>query len=191
MTRTVVAQGDKHAPRWVSTDYEDSTRLSGPLAALTGSFRALEKTPVTARAGFGVAFLISDTQNSGTFAGELSNPRDPSVTEPHVAPLSIEEAAELLVTPFATTELRLGYRFTDRVSADFGVGLFLFFPPEKYRVGTNTTSNGTDRTKPLPNPSKSWENGLPMEAGSLTLPRETIAGTFLAFAPSLALRVDF
>jgi hypothetical protein len=30
-----------------------------------------------------------------------------------------------------------------------------------------------------------------MEAGQLTLPRETIAGTFLAFAPSLALRVDF
>ena len=47
-------------------NYRDSTALKAPFAALSASYRFLEKTPVTVRIWAGLARATVNTSNSGT-----------------------------------------------------------------------------------------------------------------------------
>lgn len=181
MTRRITGLGDANSPTFSSTDYLDQTTLSGPLAELSGSYRLLDKrTPLTARIGMGVAVLTSSTSNGGTFAGSVTNP-DTGQASTASRAVSIPEAQQHLVTPFGSTELRFGYRFSKLVSADIGVALLVLVPPDAPRAGTSNLGGDAHRATLL-DPS-----GVP---GVMRLPDERVAGPFLAIAPSIAVRAD-
>jgi hypothetical protein len=183
MTREVEAQGE-YGPL-TSHDYRDETRLSGPLGAVGVSFSAFEKIPVTSRLSAGLAWLSSRTSNSGTYAG--SAPDGSGQTTPFAVPASIPELDETLATPFLSAEIRVGYRFLPHILADLGLGLSVFFPPPVPRTGATSFSNDGTRVTQLPS------SGIPegVNPGTLTLPKENVAGTFLAFAPTLGARLTF
>lgn len=191
MVRRVTATGERYSPSFNADDYRDSTRLSGPMAALGASYRLLEKTPLTARAAFGLTVLRSATSNRGTFTGEVQNPDNPNERQVVSAPASIAEAPSTLPTPFGMVELRFGYRFSTRISADAGLGVLLLFVPSKLRVGTNNLGSENSRSGLLDTSNHRWANGDPVVAGVITLPTEEVAGTFATFAPTLGLRADF
>ncbi|MET0793468.1 MAG: PEGA domain-containing protein [Polyangiaceae bacterium] len=178
MTRKLEARDDSGVA-FQSLDYRDSTTLHGPLAALGVAYRALNKTPFTARATAGLAFLSSDTSNSGNFSGQSSTAGTPRSVS---GAISIPEASQRLLTPFCATELRFGYRFSKLVSADLGGSVLLFFPPNEPRAGTTNATDGRTRGTLL---TTEGYNGL------LKLPQETIARSFIAFSPSIAVRADF
>jgi hypothetical protein len=167
---------------FVSTDYEDATSLEGPFAAVSLSYRLLRRTPLTARASAGFAWLAAATSNRGTFTYVDGTPA--ASTTPYRAHVSIDEVSRKLTTPFTSTELRLGYRFSKRVTADFGVALMLLLPPsDELRAGNNSFSDDETRRVPL-------EERQGVDPGVLSLPKEAIAGPFLAVSPSLGLRVE-
>jgi hypothetical protein len=154
-----------------SEDYEDETKLSGPLAALGISYRTLKRTPFTVRGAFGVAWLTSDSSNDGSFRFDTG-------VDDASGRMSVAERQTRLLTPFVSTELRLGYRFSTRLVADLGLRLLLFLPPERLRGGANTFSSSTNRAGTI-------------GSDVLSLPRETVAGPFLALAPTAGVRLDF
>jgi hypothetical protein len=177
MTRSVTARGE-NGGLFSAPDFRDTTSLSGPLATIGASYRAFKRTPMTARASVGLALLNSSTTNSGTFSGGSGG------DGPLTSPLAIAEVERRLLTPFGSTELRMGYRFTKQISGDLGVALMIFFPPNASRAGANSFSTDADRISPVP-PNAATHSDV------LTLPREEIAGTFLALAPSVTARFDF
>jgi hypothetical protein len=189
MTRTVRGQGEPSSPSFTATDYRDSTRLRGPLGMFSVSYRMLRKTPLTARIGGGVARLHSDTRNSGTYSGEIVN-HDLDERQTLSMPVSIGEASRSFFVPFASTELRFGYQFSRVFSADIGAALTIFFPPEVPRGGTDTAGSDQIRGTVLPSTS-TWSDGSPVVPGRMTLPRETIAGPFIALAPTIAVQARF
>lgn len=181
MTRRMTGAGEPNSPTFLATDYHDSTTLRGPMAAISVGYRMLEKkTPLTARVGIGVASLSSVTSNGGTFKGQVSTSGAPDETVARF--VSIGEAPQRLLTPFGSTELRLGYRLAKRVTIDVGAAVFLFVPPNAARAGTNSLANGIHRADKLD------PGGTP---GVMRLPDETVAGTFVAFEPSIGVRVDY
>jgi hypothetical protein len=177
MTRHLTASGELGA-RYSASDYHDTTSLSGPLAALGASYRAFKRATFTARANVGLAVLNSNTTNSGTFSG-IGNSGAPFSSS-----LIIPELERQLLTPFGSTELRLGYRFTKHLSADVGVALLIFVPQNASRTGANNFSDDGERVAPVP------PNSL-THVDVLTLPRENVAGAFLSASPSAAARFDF
>ena len=191
-TRSVVATGDTYGPSFQSTNYRDSTNLHGPFAALSASYRMLEKFPITARVGLGLASLTSHTENSGTFSGQISNPALPSETQSVASQLADNgEVSQHLLTPFGSTELRIGYRFSKVFSADVGAALMVFFPPSVPRAGTNGLGGPQSRAATLISPGSTWSTGNPVIPGVLQLPDEDVAGAFIALAPSIAIRARF
>ena len=189
MTRDILGQGERNSPIFSASDYRDSTRLRGPLGLLSVSYRMLEKTPLTARLGAGIARLNSSTKNSGTFSGEITNATS-GERQDLTLPLNIAEAARVLYVPFASTELRVGYRFSRVFSVDIGAALSVFFPPRVARGGTDTTGSADVRGTLLHTPA-TWADGKPVVPGRLTLPRETVAGPFLTLAPTVAVQARF
>ena len=190
--RMVIASGDRYAPRFQAADYHDSTNLHGPFTALGVSYRMLERFPMTARVSLGLASLSSRTQNAGTFSGTATNPDVSSqkqVVTSHLA-ANAEENQKLL-TPFGSTELRVGYRFSRVVSADIGAALMIFFPPNVARSGSNDLGGSQNRAAVLVPPGGSWPTGNPVIPGVLQLPHEEVAGTFIALSPSVAIRASF
>ena len=189
MTRSVQAQGERDSPRFTSSDYRDHTRLRGPLAALSVSYRMLKKTPLTARVGAGVARLASETTNSGTFSGSVVNEQ---LNERQLisAPLGIAEAAHVLYVPFASSELRFGYQFNRVFSADFGAALTVYFPPSVARGGTDTAGSDQIRGAILAT-TASWSDGKQVAPGRVTLPLEKVAGPFVTLSPSVAVQARF
>jgi hypothetical protein len=184
MTANTLKDGD-----FSSRDYEDSTRLRGPLAAVGVSYRMFEKVPVTGRVAFGLAWLSSKTSNEGTYAGEVANPNDESETLPVVARASAAETSERLLAPFASAEVRVGYRISKNFSADFGLGLMLLWPPSKVRAGATNLSD--ERVAPLDDPDDTWRDGKDVRDVLLELPREDVAGAIVAFSPQLGARWEF
>ena len=197
-TRTVEATGEPLAPTYQVTptfqakDYRDSTTLRGPFAALSLAYRMLDKTPLTARASIGLASLDSRTENSGTFSGQISNPD--LLTEKQTVTSQLAgnaEATQHLLTPFGSTELRIGYRFSKVFSADIGAALMIFFPPSAPRAGTNNLSGSESRAVLLIPPGSKWSTGNSVIPPVLQLPKEDVAGTFIALSPSIAVRARF
>lgn len=174
-----------------SGDYRDSTRLSGPFLGVDVSYRVSKRTPLTARLGMGVAFLGSATSGSGTFQGDLTNRSLPGERVSYAGRIDGNELDRLLVTTFATTELRFGVRVTRRLVIDLGLAATLFLPPEKTREGTTDYSERDTRTTVLPSSGATWSDGAAINAGVLTLPRERVAGPFVAYSPSVGARFDF
>jgi hypothetical protein len=191
-TRTVEAAGEPLSPTFQAKDYRDSTKLSGPFAALSLAYRMFDKTPFTARASIGLASLDSRTKNSGTFSGEVSNPDVRTEKQTVTSQLAGNaEATQHLLTPFGSTELRVGYRFSKVFSADIGAALMIFFPPSTPRAGINNLSNSQSRAALLIPPGSNWSTGNPVTPGVLQLPKEEIASAFIALSPSIALRARF
>lgn len=188
MTRTVRTERERV---WIAGDYRDETTLDGPLAAVTVSYRLLERTPITARAGFGLAALRARTSNSGTFRGVLTSPQTSGESQSYASRVNIEEVERSLLTPFASTEIRFGYRMSKRFSVDLGLGLLLLLPPREPRAGANNLSGPGERSTLLDAPGTTWSNGREIIAGQLVLPEESVAGPFLALSPSLGLRAEF
>jgi len=186
LVRTQSALGDANQ-RFEARNYTDSVALSGPFAALGASFRLFERTPFMARLSGGVMWLGSESSNRGSFAGTLRDPSGTGETASFSARLSMQEASYELVTPFLSSEVRLGYRLTTHLSIDVGAAVLLVAPPRVQRVGTSVTGGGTDRALQA-TPSGAWSNGQPQDPGLLELPRESLAGPFVAFSPSLAVR---
>ena len=199
-TRTVQAAGEPLSstggqpitPIFKSSDYRDTTTLGGPFAALSLAYRLFEKTPFTARAGVGLASLDSRTANSGKFSGQISNPdlttEKQSVTGQLVANA---EATQHLVTPFGSTELRIGYVLSKVFSADIGAALMIFLPPSVPRAGTNNLSSSQNRAATLTPPGNDWSSGHPVTPGVLQLAKEDVASAFVALSPSIAVRARF
>jgi hypothetical protein len=153
---------------FTSTNLDDRVTLKGPFAAVSASTRFFERTPLTLRLSTGVAWLDAELSNEGSFTSEAQKIS---------GPLSIDEPDRLLVTPFAATELRFGYRFTRHLSADLGASLMLLAPASAARE---------DRSGLLAIAS------LPRrQAGVLTLPDEPVARPFLLVTPSIAARAEW
>ena len=191
MTRNVVATGEASARQFQSTDYQDSTTLTGPLAAISASFRGFKATPVTARLGVGIANLSSSTSAKGTFRGQVPDPRD--AAGPAFDLTTRAEVSELernLLTPFVQTELRVGYRLSKRWSLDAGAALLLMLAPRATRAGSNTLSAADGRSIELDGNGARHASGAAVRPGAMTLPNEIIAETFLALTPSLGLRFE-
>jgi hypothetical protein len=148
-----------------SIDFVDSVVLSGPFAAVAGSARFFERIPLTVRFSVGAARLAAELSSAGTFKGT-----EPAVT----GRLDVDEGSQQLFTPFASTELRLGYRFTRHVSADLGLALMLLVPPDAQR---------TSRSALLEIPER-------RDVGVITIADEAVARTFLAASPSIGARFE-
>lgn len=171
-------QNDTSALSWRSVDFEESVRLTGPWLGLGAALRAFSTFPLTARVGAGVAALHSAAASSGTFVSE------PFQMSRSVA---IAEQSEWLLTPFVSTELRIGYALSDRLSLDLGLGLRLFSPVQKPRRDTEPTfGDSGSRAQVLQD-----ESGDRAKAGLLTLPDGRVAGMFLALSPVLGARLAF
>jgi len=172
-TRTMVASGEPGTGDFYSTDYRDTTKLHGPFAAIGASLRSFKRWPLTARMALGLARLTADNSNSGTFSGEASTI---SGKLQFSDVLSIPEPSQQVLTPFFSTELRFGYRFNERWSADLGAALFLLFPAnvERSRRAGGLGGGEGQGTRRV-----------------YVLDDERIANTTLVFSPSAAVRVDF
>ncbi len=188
MTRRIRALGEPQVTELYSDDYEDETTLAGPFAALSASYRVLEKTPLTFRVSVGVARLRSNTENRGDFRGTFqASASDP--VETFDLSLSIPERAESLWAPLIGPEVRFGYRFSRALSVDAGFLALILFPAEKLR--TASSGYGGDlRGDAIAEPVPTLEGGT-VVPGTVRLPRETVAGTIVAGVPSVGLRVDF
>jgi hypothetical protein len=161
MTRTVVGQFE--GTPTTAQDYEDSTSMAGPMAAVSASYRFFEKTPLTLRVWGGVARVNATFSNQGTFESE-------SVSVP-------EKAANVWV-PLFGPEVRIGYQISEQLGVDFGVAFLLMLAPSEERQGRNSLSDSGGRRAIV-------------GAGVLELPTEHGFGTFFAIAPTLAGRFDF
>ncbi|HYP90726.1 MAG TPA: PEGA domain-containing protein [Polyangiaceae bacterium] len=164
--------------RWASNDYRDSTRLTGPWLGLGAAFQTAGAWPFTARLSAGAALLHAQTSSSGSFASE------PIAGQSLERVVNVPEQAHWLLTPFIASELRLGYQLSARVSADVGLGLWLFLPKSSQRRGTDQTFG--ERAMALP---KSPDDAA--TPGVLSLPGEKVAGAFLALSPAIGLKVVF
>jgi hypothetical protein len=154
----------------VATDYRDATTLSGPLAALSGSYRLLDTTPLTLRVWIGAARARVQTSNRGTFSGDPASGFSTQV-------VSVAERPADVWLPVLGPEVRLGYRIGARRFVDFGLAVLWAFPPATPRVGNTALSMG-DRVDVLPS------------GGNFKLAPENSLGTFVTFLPTLGVTLD-
>jgi hypothetical protein len=170
VTRRMVATGETGSSPFVSEDFVDSSRLDGPLAALGVSARFFDKFPMTARISGGVAVLRSRTSGAGNFRGELEAGQSSSK---RVGTLETAEPQTLTAAGIVASELRVGRRLGPRISADFGVALYLVLPSRTVRGERVGVLNGE------------------AASGAFTLPDEIVAGPFLSLSPALGVRLSF
>jgi hypothetical protein len=155
----------------VSTDYRDSTTLSGPLAALSASYQVLERTPLTFRIWLGMARARARSTNRGTFSGPVGSGFD-------TQEVSIPETPADLWLPMVGPEVRFGYRLRRRWLIDVGLAVLWAFPPDIERVGGLGLVGVESRV------------AAPVSGRSLQLEREKSLGTFVTFFPSAAVSFD-
>jgi hypothetical protein len=159
-----------------SANFRDAVTLSGPFAAVGGAFRFFRRLPLTTRVSAGLATLKLAASNSGTFSGKVSTDQGPAQSVNGT--LSLPEASTQILTPCVSSEVRLGYRLSAWLSADVGLALSAFFPTDVSR---------SERRGLL----RSGDQETARAAGVLVLPDETVASTFLAVSPSVAMRLHF
>nr|HMR04856.1 PEGA domain-containing protein [Polyangiaceae bacterium] len=173
-----------------ATDYQDTTTLSGPLAALSASYTFLEQTPLTARVWAGAMRGRAEFENTGTFSGTVSDPS--GATFDFSERVSIPEQSQNIWVPFVAPEIRFGYRFNKTFALDLGVAGFFFFPPSTPRVDT-TNDGQADQTRSaaLPTYPGVFPGNTPAKPGNMFLTPDDGFGAFVAVVPSVAARVDF
>jgi hypothetical protein len=194
--------GDKIEFR--STEYEDTTSIGGPAAALAASYQFFEKTPLVVRAWAGAARVRAIFTNGGTFSGECLEEPDfecdddapPRAPVDRGGPLRYEEEIKVaekthnIWVPFVGPEVSLGYRFGERVMVALGVPFFVMLAPETKRV----KRSGEERTLGLPQPVDPDPDNppdAPPALGNVQYPIENGFGTFFVIAPNLHARFDF
>jgi hypothetical protein len=188
--RRVVASGENGFD-WTSDDYEDSTTLFGPAAAVSASARFFETTPLTFRVWAGAARLNASFDNGGTFTGQVvyAPPGGPTETATSVQRASVPERSERIWVPFVGPEARFGYRFSKLLSVDAGVLVLFAFPPATPRTGLTDVSRG-DGDRKVAMADATLPSGNLARGGLLGLPREDGFGTLVTVVPNVALRID-
>jgi hypothetical protein len=191
MTRRLTADGEA-GRKYFSSDYKDTTKLSGLTAALSASARFLEKTPLTLRMWVGVARLTAKTGNEGTFTGDVSGTAASGVTETATVSqrVSIPEQNATLWAPFLGPEVRFGYRISKAFSVDVGVAGWLMFASQADRVGTSALG-ATRRAVVLDPVPRGFPSGAAVVPGVMQLPQEKAAGTTFVVLPTVGARFDF
>jgi hypothetical protein len=175
-----------------STNYEDKTTLSGPLAALSASYTFLEQTPVTARVWAGAMRGRAEFENAGTFSGTVADRNQTGATFDFSERVTIAEQAQNIWVPFVAPELRFGYRFNKTFALDLGVAGFFFFPPSTPRVDTTKDGQADQaRSAALPTYPGVFPGGVDAKPGNMFLSPDDGFGAFVAIVPSVAARVDF
>jgi hypothetical protein len=148
------------------------------VAAISASYRFLERTPLTLRAWLGVARAKVETANSGRFVGDVDVRRATTHID---QTLGLAEEPQTIWLPFAGPELRAGYRLGGGVEVDFGVAALLMLPGKTPRTGSWRKLSG-DRRQPIIAP----DTNTNLEV--YKLPDEQALGTALVLVPSLTLR---
>jgi PEGA domain len=190
MTRKQTLTAEADFGTAASSAYHDSTRIFAPAAALSASYRFLEKTPVTARAWLGVARARAEFENGGSYAGTASQPTTGDTAPYAISDLSISEDSQQIWLPFVGPELRVGYRVSPRLSFDVGAAVLLFFGPDHPRTG-GRLGNGDSRSDFVGSAKGTFPDGTPVGApGTVELPRERSFGTFFAVVPTLGARLE-
>jgi PEGA domain len=182
-TRQLVAAGEYGS--WTSSEADDTTEIFGPAAALSASYRFLDKTPLTFRMWVGVARVKATFTNGGRFAGTAHDAGGNNVQAS--AEVSVPEQDPHLWVPFGGPEVRIGYRFTKHLSVDLGAALLLMFPPDTPRTGTTGLGGNGDRWIA---PSAT-ANGQSVQSGLVRLPHENGFSTTFLLTPTFAGRYDF
>lgn len=191
MTRTVVATGES-TRTYVAEDYEDVTKIRGPMLGLSASYQFFEKTPLLFRVWAGAARVSASTENSATYAGEMVRTGGARAEVVRFEqPMAIPEETQQIWMPLVAPEVRFGYRFGKRFALDLGVGFFAFFPGEALRRGRTSLSNDEGERVDAFGVAGTFLDGEPVRPGTLQLPREKTLGTFFAVIPSLGGRFDF
>ncbi|HEX6766478.1 MAG TPA: PEGA domain-containing protein [Polyangiaceae bacterium] len=190
-TRTLQARADPEIGRMTSDDYRDRTALSLPFAGISASYRFLEKTPFTLRFWAGLARATATTSNRGNFSGTFDDGTDTGTVS---GPFSIPETPVKVWAPLVGPEVRFGYRFAKRWSADFGVLALFVFPGKSLRTGSNSFGSGSGqegrRAAPFPNDVELTSGGT-RTTGIVELPREEALGAFFVLTPTIGVRADF
>lgn len=172
LSRDVTRREEQHT--WTSRQYDDDVRLLGGGLSLGAAYRAFEKYPLTARAALGLAGLGSRSSVDATFRTEGVTRR-----------IFIPERSELMLVPFAETELRIGYRLGKQWTIDAGLGLMLFFPPKRLRAAADSRE-GEDR----PRQAGVADDATLGRLGRITLDEEVLARPFSVFSPTLGVRYE-
>lgn len=187
-TRTIDATADAHVVSLTSDDFDDATRISGPLAALSASYQLLEDTPLTFRLQGGVIRAATAFDNGGTFAGTSRNPADPTEEADFTVEFDLKEREPNIWVPFVGGEGRFGYRISDDFMVDFGVGVMVMFPSSTPR----RSFDGSERAIPFTSSPGNYPSGASIPPpGQVQLPRETGFGTVIGIMPTFGARYDF
>jgi len=205
MKRTVSAVGERDVT-YTSDDYEDETRMAGPMVELSAAYTMLDKTPLTFRLGGGVARMKATFKNGGTFSGDVPHSCDnePDTCDPDESVsvsqrISIGEEPHFMIVPFAAPEVRIGYRFSKKVAVDFGVSFFVMLPPEVIRTGkpkgdefSNLNRTEGQRRERLDDVPDAYETpSTTARPGVISLDREEGFGIVMAIVPTIAGHFDF
>jgi hypothetical protein len=190
MTRSQTLTGEADFGRSTSKNFEDSTKIFGPAAALSASYRLLEKTPLTFRAWLGVARVNAKHETRGDFSGTASDPATGETAAFTMNRVEIDEDDKQLWLPFAGPEVRFGYRVSPRLSFDVGAAFLVFLGPDRVRSG-GRLGRGETRADFVGSANGTFPSGAPVGApGRVELPRESSFGTFFAVVPTLGGRFE-
>jgi len=190
MTRSQNLDGEADFGRSTSKNFRDSTKLFGPAAALSASYRFLEKTPLTVRAWLGVARVKASHETRGDFSGTAADPVTGATAPYSMSGVAINEDSQQLWMPFAGPELRIGYRVSAKLSLDLGAAFLVFLGPDRVRTG-GRLGRGATRADFVSSANGTFPSGTPVGApGRVELPKETSFGTFFAVVPTLGGRFE-
>ena len=190
--RAIVAEGELNRA-YESADATDKTTVSAPLAALSASYRFLEKTPLTFRIWAGAARARVKHELAGTFSGSVPYVNDAGVMSSATLNerVTVFEPSTNVWVPLVGPEVRLGYRFSQRFMIDLGVAGLLFFGPGEARKGPESSIGASeDRPTVLQNIPVA-DSVDEVRSGILSPPREKSIATYFGVMPTLAMRVDF
>lgn len=187
-TRTQTATADPHVVSLRSDNFTDQQRIAGPLAALSASYQVLDTTPLTFRITGGAARVNADFDNGGTFQGVSAKPGSPDTRGSFSIDFDVREQSRNITMPFVGGEVRFGYRFSDHLMVDGGIGALVMFAQDFQR----RAYDGGPRSVPFARSPGTYSDGSAIPPpGNVVLPRETAFGTFVGLFPTVAARYDF
>jgi tetratricopeptide (TPR) repeat protein len=165
LRRRVALQANTDASVLVATDYEDSTRISGPATAVSLSLAMLRTFPLVARAWLGVTSADVHSTNFASY----SEPGSDAPTHK----VSVPESNQRVWIPFVGPEVQVGYSVSSKLQLGVSLLALVAFAPATPRTGTTPTSSEGRRYFGVA--------GL----GLFDLPREDAIGAFVMFVPNV------
>jgi hypothetical protein len=174
-----------------SSDYEDTIRLSGPLAALSGTYRPSETWPGRFRLWLGAMRGAAAFTNAGTFRGTAVNPANPADTAAFSVPVSVPESDARIWVPFVGPEARASFRVSPAVELDAGLAFWVMFAPATPRTGRSARDQARQqRSAHLPDIPGAYADSTAAQPGVAYLEQEHAFGTILLFLPSIGGRLN-